>query len=89
MINSHLTVLESSSTTYAGATAFLTPQLDSTGRVGEWRPVSYRQFYSDVELFARHWRRVLGNGGIPVRSVIGMWYVRRTLISFICPEILL
>jgi hypothetical protein len=88
MLNSHLTVLESSSLKYSGATAFLTPQLDSTGRVEEWRPISYRQFHADVELFARHWRRVLGNGGIPMRSVIGMWYACQKLILLICPEII-
>ena len=74
MANSHLTVLESSSRKYPDAKAFLTPKLDSTGRVEEWRPISYTQFHREVELFARHWRRVLGNSGIPTRSVIGMWY---------------
>ena len=84
LLNSHLTVLESSSSTYSKATAFLTPQLDSTGRVEEWRPISYSQFRDDVERFARYWCRVLDNSQIPKHSIIGMWYVYEKCIFRIC-----
>ncbi|CAA7262317.1 unnamed protein product [Cyclocybe aegerita] len=74
MVNSHLTVLESSSQRYSSSTLFRTPQLDSTGRVEQWRSTSYQQFHSDVDLFARHWSRVLKNDRIPPRSVVGIWF---------------
>lgn len=75
MISSHLSVLESSSIKYASATLFRTPKLDSTGRVEEWRSISYKQFLHDVELFARYWTRVFDQDQLPKRSVVGMWYV--------------
>ena len=74
MVNSHLTVLESSSLTYASATVFRIPQLDPTsGKVKEWRSISYQQFYHDVESFAQHWTNVFTNAQIPKRSIIGHW----------------
>ncbi|KAF8154247.1 hypothetical protein B0H34DRAFT_800120 [Crassisporium funariophilum] len=74
MVSSHLTVLESSSSAYASATLFRTPQVDlSTGSIKEWRSISYAQFHHDVELFARHWTRVFTNDRIPRRSVVGLW----------------
>lgn len=76
MVNSHLTVLNSSSSAYASATLFRTPQLDSSsGQVKEWRSISYQQFYRDVQLFAQHWTNVLTNARIQRRSVIGLWWV--------------
>ena len=76
MVNSHLTVLESSASAYASATLFRTPQLDSaSGQIKEWRSISYRQFYTDVELFARYWTSVFTNAQIPRRSIIGLWWV--------------
>lgn len=75
MVNSHLTVLESSSSAYASATLFRTPQLDSTsGQVKEWRSISYQQFHRDVEIFAQHWSNVFVNSRIPRRSIIGLWW---------------
>ncbi len=82
MTNSHFTVLESSSVKYASATLFRIPQLDSAGRVEEWNSITYQQFYRDVELFARHWSRVLREDGVPARSVIGMWYVTSIMVPF-------
>lgn len=74
MVDSHLTVLKSSSSTYASATLFRTPQLDSTsGQVQEWRSISYGQFYRDVELFAQYWTTVFTNAQITKRSIIGLW----------------
>ncbi|KAF8800389.1 acetyl-CoA synthetase-like protein [Phlegmacium glaucopus] len=74
MLNSHLTVLESSSSAYASATLFRTPQLESTsGQVKDWRSITYQQFHHDVELFAQHWTNVFTNTRIPRRSIIGLW----------------
>ena len=74
MLYSHLTVLESSASTYASATLFRSPQLDPTSRqVKEWRSISYQQFYRDVELFAQHWTNVFTVAEIPKQSIIGHW----------------
>ena len=74
MVYSHLTVLESSSSTFASATLFRSPQIDPTsGQIKEWRSISYQQFYRDVELFAQHWTNVFTNAQIPKRSIIGHW----------------
>jgi hypothetical protein len=74
MVDSHLTVLRSSSSAYASATLFRIPQLDSTsGQVKEWRSISYEQFYRDVELFAQHWTNVFTKAQIARRSIIGLW----------------
>ena len=76
MVDSHLTVLKSSSLAYASATLFRTPQLDSTsGKVEEWRSISYGQFYRDVEIFAQYWTNVFTNAQISRRSIIGLWWV--------------
>lgn len=88
MINSHLTVLESSAIKYASATVFQIPQLDAAGRIEAWQSITYQQFRRDVELFAQYWKRVLREGGAPVRSVIGMWYVILSCSIFIHVELI-
>jgi len=75
MVETHLTVLNSSAVKYAKAPVFQIPQLNAAGRVEEWQAVTYEQFNHDVELFARHWTRVFSEDGLPMRSVIGMWFV--------------
>ncbi|PPQ95816.1 hypothetical protein CVT26_015925 [Gymnopilus dilepis] len=81
MVSSHLTVLESSSSTYSTATLFRVPQIDNAGRVAQWRSISYEQFHHDVESYARYWTRVFKNDRIPRRSVIGMWISGFTYID--------
>ncbi|KAI0051721.1 acetyl-CoA synthetase-like protein [Auriscalpium vulgare] len=73
-LQSHLTVLEASAALYASSPAFQLPRCDlQSGDVEDWSPVTYSQFQRDVEVFARHWARVLRTDGIPQRSVIGVW----------------
>ncbi|KAI0068384.1 acetyl-CoA synthetase-like protein [Artomyces pyxidatus] len=73
-LRSHLTVLDTSASLYASSPAFQLPRCDlQSGEVQHWEPVTYAQFQRDVEMFARHWARVLKADGIPQRSVIGMW----------------
>ncbi|KAI0271339.1 hypothetical protein BC834DRAFT_818549 [Gloeopeniophorella convolvens] len=77
-LRSHLSVLETSASLYASSPAFQVPQaISASGDADCWRPVTYLQFLQDVELFARHWARVLAHDAIPQRSVVGMWYVAR------------
>ncbi|KAJ8521428.1 hypothetical protein ONZ45_g1866 [Pleurotus djamor] len=71
MPTSHLTVLESSASLYPSAPVFKVPQLDNSNHVQEWASITYSQFQSDVELFARYWSRTLK--GVPRRSVVGLW----------------
>ena len=75
MFSSHLTVLETSAKLYATAPAFKVPQVDASGSVQEWQPISYQQFQLDVERFSRHWARVLRTAGVAQRSVVGLWWV--------------
>ncbi|KAL0951048.1 hypothetical protein HGRIS_007788 [Hohenbuehelia grisea] len=74
MPSSHLTVLEQSAVRYASSPVFKVPRLDlSTKQVLSWESITYSQFQSDVERFARYWSRVLRQDGIPPRSVVGIW----------------
>ncbi|KAF8064420.1 hypothetical protein FPV67DRAFT_221742 [Lyophyllum atratum] len=74
MLRSHLTVLESSAARHSLSPVFKVPELDqSSGRVENWTPISYRQFWRDVESYARHWTRTFTRDGIPPKSVIGLW----------------
>lgn len=75
-LRSHLSVLENSVSLYGSHSAFRVPRLDKeTSKVQCWDSVTYEEFQRDVELFARHWARILKADGIPPRSVVGMWYV--------------
>ena len=53
-----------------------------TSKVSEWAPITYTQFYQDVELYARYWTSVLSADGVAPGSIIGLWYVSR-LVSVI------
>lgn len=75
MFSTHLTVLETSASRHPSAAAFRTPLLNETGQVQEWNTITYEQFHSDVQLYARYWSRTLKRDGIPLRSVVGLWYV--------------
>jgi len=75
MMKSHLEVFQSSVSRFASAPLFRIPEVDpSTGNVLEWSTITYQQFQDDVELYARHWSRVLRCSGIPRGSVIGLWW---------------
>lgn len=71
--STHLTVLERSAKQFGDAPAFQLPNLDASGQVSNWTPVSYTRFQVDVEDFARHWLRVLEADGVAPRSVVGLW----------------
>ncbi|GBE88711.1 acetyl-CoA synthetase-like protein [Sparassis latifolia] len=68
----HLTVLAESAARYPLSPVFRTPLFDQkTTKVLEWRIITFSQFQSDVEHFARYWGRTLK--GVPQRSVVGLW----------------
>ncbi|TFK36149.1 hypothetical protein BDQ12DRAFT_737217 [Crucibulum laeve] len=74
MYSSHLTVLESSASAHATSSVFQIPQLEaSSNRVASWRSITYQEFHRHVEVYARHWTRVLRSDGIPIKSVVGLW----------------
>lgn len=74
MLRTHLTILENSASRFANAAVFRTPEIDSsTKRIKGWKSITYREFYRDVETFAKHWTRMLRDNGIPQRSVVGVW----------------
>ncbi|KAF5337819.1 hypothetical protein D9758_015716 [Tetrapyrgos nigripes] len=70
---SHLTVLEQSASRYHSYPAFKILAPASTSNSPSWISITYQQFKDDVELFARHWARVLKRDNIPQRSIIGLW----------------
>ena len=80
----HLTVLEQSATRFPDSPAFRVPKVDpATDTVLEWDVVTYCQFWQDVERFARHWSHTLKAGGVPPRSVVGLWYVCKVFSAVI------
>lgn len=77
---SHLTVLESSAAKYSSSPAFRVPQIDSqTEQVQQWHTITYKQFLSDVERFARYWLRTLETDAVPKGSVVGLWQVSKSI----------
>lgn len=88
MIKSHLQVYQASTSRFSSSPLFRIPEVcTSTGNVLQWETITYQQFEHDVELYARHWSRVLRSNGIPRRSVVGMWYVHQDAI-ILCVEVL-
>ncbi|KAJ7225415.1 hypothetical protein GGX14DRAFT_638581 [Mycena pura] len=72
MLRTHLTVLESSACRCPSSPAFKLPRSDPQSSHGQdWYSVTYEQFLTDVELFARHWSRTLS--GVGLGSVVGLW----------------
>ncbi|KAJ7857806.1 hypothetical protein B0H14DRAFT_2351990, partial [Mycena olivaceomarginata] len=71
MLRTYLTVLETSASRYPLSPVFRIPRSYSQSRAGQ--DVTYRQFLTDVELFAHHWSRTLNQGGIDPGSVVGLW----------------
>ncbi|KAI3602834.1 amp-ligase [Moniliophthora roreri] len=70
----HLSVLEASAAYHPTSSVFKKPVLDScTNKLIDWQSITYKQFYEDVLIYARHWAKVLGRDGIPQRAVIGLW----------------
>ncbi|KZT07086.1 acetyl-CoA synthetase-like protein [Laetiporus sulphureus 93-53] len=70
----HLTVLAESAATYPTRPVFRIPIVDTQSRrVRDWNTITYSQFQSDVELYARYWSRALRADGLPRRSVVGLW----------------
>jgi acyl-CoA synthetase (AMP-forming)/AMP-acid ligase II len=76
MLRTHLTVLETSASRYPLSPVFKLPRSDSQSSHGQdWYSITYRQFYMDVELFARHWSRTLAESKVALGSVVGLWLV--------------
>ncbi|OCH95760.1 acetyl-CoA synthetase-like protein [Obba rivulosa] len=78
----HLTVLQEVASLHPTATAFRVPQLEpTTQRILEWDAISFAQFHSDVEHFARYWGALLQARGIALRSVVGVWIGGMTYVD--------
>ncbi|THH30086.1 hypothetical protein EUX98_g4130 [Antrodiella citrinella] len=77
-----LYALEETVARVPSAPAFKIPHVDSeTQQVLEWEDISYSQFLSDIEHFAKYWLRTLTTDGVQPRSVIGMWLGGMTYID--------
>lgn len=76
MLQSHLTVLESTARSYPTRPAFRTPVVNKeTSQITEWSVITYAQFLQDVELYARYWTSVLSADAITPGSIVGLWCV--------------
>ena len=73
-LRTHLSVLEECAALYSSRPAFRIPHTDSE-EIESWSTVTYSQFKSDVEAYARYWASTLAADGIPTRSVVGLWSV--------------
>ncbi|KAH8102493.1 acetyl-CoA synthetase-like protein [Cristinia sonorae] len=70
----HLNVLEQSALRFASSPAFKIPHLDADSHeILQWEDISYSQFLSDVEHFAKYWLQRLTSSGVASRSVVGIW----------------
>ncbi|KAI0948115.1 hypothetical protein AcW1_009712 [Taiwanofungus camphoratus] len=70
----HLTILVESASNYPTHPVFRLPLIDGErNQVREWTSITYSQFQSDVELFARYWSCTLREDGLKERSVVGVW----------------
>src|SRR5258708_5869895 len=59
-LRSHLSVLETSASLFSSSPAFQIPRSDlQLADTHDWEPITYAQFYRDVEVYASHWHRVL------------------------------
>ncbi|EMD42196.1 hypothetical protein CERSUDRAFT_129658 [Gelatoporia subvermispora B] len=80
----HLTVLSEKASLFPTAPAFLVPELSSDGdKVQTWQPISYSQFFDDVELTARYWAAKLAELQLPRHAVVGMWLSGMTYVDLL------
>lgn len=80
-LKTHLSALAEHTLAYPSLPILKLPVYDSEGELRVWQPISYRDFQSDVEHFATHLAHKLQAGGIPPRSVVGLWYVHRIILD--------
>lgn len=73
MSPSHLALLQSAAAKYPDDPVFKLPVLDTNGQLSDWYDITYTQFLRDVELYARHWSRLLLADNVPPSSVVGIW----------------
>ncbi|KAI0645753.1 acetyl-CoA synthetase-like protein [Trametes meyenii] len=80
--HTHLTVLDNSASLFSSLPAFKIPRVESDGlHVKEWVTVTYREFFQDVEQFAKYWNRTLLEHQIAIRSVVGIWLSGMTYLD--------
>ncbi|KAI0652198.1 acetyl-CoA synthetase-like protein [Trametes meyenii] len=78
----HLTILEQTAAKYPDAPAFRVPRIDpETDQVLEWDIITYKEFWQDVERFARYWTQTLSADGVVGRSVVGLWLGGMTYVD--------
>ncbi|KAI0370589.1 acetyl-CoA synthetase-like protein [Pilatotrama ljubarskyi] len=72
-LKTHLSALAEATRVYSSQPILKLPIYDSEGGLRAWCPISYSGFQSEVEHFATHLAHKLQAGGIPPRSVVGLW----------------
>lgn len=69
-----LSVIEEAVSTYPTRPVFRIPKFyEGTEIVQEWATITYAQFHSDIELYARHWANILLADSVSPGSVVGVW----------------
>ncbi|CAL1695367.1 unnamed protein product [Somion occarium] len=69
----HLSLIAESAAKFASRPVFRVPELSANGEVDDWKIITYSQFASDVETYAKYWSRTLAGDSLPARSVVGLW----------------
>ncbi|KAI0676318.1 acetyl-CoA synthetase-like protein [Trametes maxima] len=72
-LKTHLHALAEKTLAHPSQPILKLPVYDSQDNLRAWQPVSYAEFQSDIEHFATHLSHKLQSGGIPPRSVVGLW----------------
>ncbi|KAK7229834.1 hypothetical protein V2G26_002004 [Clonostachys chloroleuca] len=55
------------------APAFKVPQWSEAGEFGGWKPVSYAQYWGDIEKYARYVYNEFTRQGLKERDTVGIW----------------
>ncbi|KAI0763479.1 acetyl-CoA synthetase-like protein [Trametes elegans] len=72
-LRTHLHALAERTQAHPTLPIYKLPIYDKDDNLRAWRPVSSREFQSDVEHFATHLASKLHAQGVPPRSVVGLW----------------
>ena len=74
LMRTHLSVLDKAALAFPTHPVFKVPTLASGSvEVVEWSTITYSQFRSDVDKYAKYWTRILAEDGLEPRSTVALW----------------
>lgn len=73
-MRTHLSVLDQAALSFPSHPVFKVPRLTPGSEdVAEWSTITYSQFHSDVDKYAKYWSRILAEDGLVPRSTVALW----------------